>query len=189
MFIGSCLAILIVLLLTVAFISLCFNKKKKARMGLENHKKIFIETKVQENKEFHNDSKQVQAKQNLSPTYINFRSEPLNKTLKSESTLIRSESSLSSSTASTSSIDISPLMGLKKQQKSSYSSNLSRPKAALNKTVPFNVTSRHINSVDSDSNCSSQRNSQDIILVESYDNGILSPKSYLSMPSIQSFPR
>lgn len=67
-------------------------------------------------------------------------------------------------------------MGLKVQQRTPPKKP-PRPKAALNKTAPIKTQI-----LDSDSS-----GTQDTIF--SADGGIISPKSYLSMPSVKSFPR
>lgn len=195
LFIGSSLAILFILLLAVAFLSLCINKRKRARMGAENRQQVFAETSGQDNLGYEGsherDKKATQQKgKKLSPTYINFKTEPSNQTLRSGIILNRPESSLSSSTTSGSSLDISPLMGLNKQQRNSYHKQL-RPKAAVNKTAPLGVLRHHRKHMsDSDSSTTtSRRNSPDTIIVGNYDPGVVSPKSYLSMPSVKSFPR
>lgn len=81
-----------------------------------------------------------------------------------------------------SSLDISPLMGLKVQR--TPPKKPPRPRAALNKTVPMNFRSEQL--LESDS---SSGGTQDTVFVENSDPGVMSPKSYLSMPSVKSFPR
>lgn len=86
----------------------------------------------------------------------------------------------------TTSLDISPLMGLKKQR--TPPRKPPRPKAATNKTVPINVKRFPPEVFDSDSS-SSVKESPEAIYPGNYDPGVVSPKSYLSMPSVKSFPR
>ncbi|XP_017772514.1 PREDICTED: uncharacterized protein LOC108559681 isoform X2 [Nicrophorus vespilloides] len=118
--------------------------------------------------------------QNPSPTYINFRSQPSNDTLHSDNNSNRTGSVTSSASSGSSTIDISPLMKIEKQRNATKKHV--RPKAAINKTVPMLPKQ----SLDTDSNGSQ---SQDTIYINNYDPGVVSPKSYLSMPSIKSFPR
>lgn len=61
-----------------------------------------------------------------------------------------------------------------------------RPKAALNKTLLLQGPKIKDGGFDSDSD---QRDSPDTIVIGKHDPGIVSPKSYLSMPSVKSFPR
>lgn len=76
-------------------------------------------------------------------------------------------------------------MGLHNQQRgSSKKTTKSRP--VSNKTIPLMPEENRNFVVDSDS---SSRDSPDTIYVGRYNNGITSPKSYLSMPSVKSFPR
>lgn len=64
---------------------------------------------------------------------------------------------------------------------------ISRPKAtATNKTAPLQHVKSTDFTLDSDSD---QRDSPDTIIVGKHDPGVVSPKSYLSMPSVKSFPR
>lgn len=69
-------------------------------------------------------------------------------------------------------------MGLKVQQRTPPKKP-PRPKAAINKTVPIKGQP-----LDSDSS-----GTQDTVFLDNSDGGIMSPKSYLSMPSVKSFPR
>ncbi|CAH0560395.1 unnamed protein product [Brassicogethes aeneus] len=169
--IGVSIIALLVFLLFVAFCTLAFAKKKRApsTTGIENRQHVFERGVGHENKAFVTETKEE------SPTYIDFRKNLKNK-LDS-----RSESSL---TSSSSSLDISPLMGLKKQ---SPPKKPPRPRAAaINKTVPLNMKSISKEIFDSDS---SRNDSPDTIFIGNYDPGVMSPKSYLSMPSVKSFPR
>lgn len=59
-----------------------------------------------------------------------------------------------------------------------------RPKAAINKTAPLKTKHEHV-MLDSDSSTGTP----DTALIENFDPGVVSPKSYLSMPSVKSFPR
>lgn len=63
-----------------------------------------------------------------------------------------------------------------------------RPKAATNKTAPMNLRRIPPEVFDSDSSFS-RKESPDGVFLENYDPGVISPKSYLSMPSVKSFPR
>lgn len=54
-----------------------------------------------------------------------------------------------------------------------------RPKAAINKTVPMTEQLVHTDS----------SSTQETVYIENFDGAIMSPKSYLSMPSVKSFPR
>uniref|UniRef100_A0A1Y1LJ67 Uncharacterized protein n=4 Tax=Photinus pyralis TaxID=7054 RepID=A0A1Y1LJ67_PHOPY len=118
-----------------------------------------------------------------SPTYINFRTHSSNATLRS-GVIVSRPSSTSSSSLSGASLDISPLMSLKKQSTPPKALNAARPKAALNKTVPAQA------SIDSDSGSEASRGDSKIaIKYKNVDPGVISPKSYLSMPSVKSFPR
>lgn len=68
--------------------------------------------------------------------------------------------------------------------------SIARPKAALNKTAPMVQEHKITTALDSDSSSDkTEKNSIDTILIKTYDPGIMSPKSYLSMPSVKSFPR
>lgn len=76
-----------------------------------------------------------------------------------------------------------------KKQRSPPKKNL-RPKGATNKTVPLNVKRYNPHLADSDtSSDGTRRNSPDGLLMDNGDSSIVSPKSYLSMPSVKSFPR
>jgi hypothetical protein len=71
-------------------------------------------------------------------------------------------------------------MGLKKQR--TPPKKPPRPKAAVNmKRIAPEL-------FDSDSSAS-KRDSPDTIFAGNYDPGVVSPKSYLSMPSVKAFPR
>lgn len=80
-------------------------------------------------------------------------------------------------------------MGLQNQQRKSLKKP-PRAKAILNKTTPLDINKRQLSLADSDTSTSStRRNSPDTIYITQYDPGVVSPKSYLSMPSVKSFPR
>ncbi|XP_044254023.1 uncharacterized protein LOC123004699 isoform X2 [Tribolium madens] len=162
-FIGVSIVALLAILLVVAFLTLALTKRKKRpSSGMENRRQIFERGAINE------------PKPDQSPTYINFRNQPSNQTLRSVSAT-RPRSSISSSSASSTSLDISPLMALKKQR---TPPKPPRPKAATNlKRIAPEL-------LDSDSN-GSKRESPETI----YDPGVVSPKSYLSMPSVKAFPR
>lgn len=63
-----------------------------------------------------------------------------------------------------------------------------RPRAALNKTVPLN-TIRQLPPEVFDSDSSTSRKDESPDFGQNTDPGVMSPKSYLSMPSVKSFPR
>ncbi|KAJ8926390.1 hypothetical protein NQ314_021174 [Rhamnusium bicolor] len=78
-------------------------------------------------------------------------------------------------------------MGLKKKHRTPPKKP-PRPRAAINKTAPINLRRMPPEVFDSDSSCS-RKGSPDTIFIGNYDPGVVSPKSYLSMPSVKSFPR
>lgn len=88
---------------------------------------------------------------------------------------------------SSGSLDISPLMILNKKRRTPPKKP-PRPKAATNKTAPINLRRIPPEVFDSDSSIS-RKESPDAVFLENYDPGVVSPKSYLSMPSVKSFPR
>ncbi|KAI4462882.1 hypothetical protein MML48_4g00001885 [Holotrichia oblita] len=194
LFIGSSLAILFILLLAVAFLSLCITKKKKkANLGTENRRQIFEHRSYQDKDAFIPD-KNADRKQykefigDESPTYINFRAQTSNETLRSVDISRLSQSSFASTTTSSSSLDISPLMRAKKQR--SPPKKALRPKGATNKTVPLNISHYRTHMADSDtSSDGTRKTSPDGLLLDNMDGSVVSPKSYLSMPSVKSFPR
>ncbi|KAK4887701.1 hypothetical protein RN001_003972 [Aquatica leii] len=192
-FIGVALSILFVLLLLVAFVTLAVNKRNRSPMGTSNKQQIFHQDVGvgHTNKAFDTNDNNIDKTREQSPTYINFRTQPSNETLRSGITMTRPKST-SSSSFSASSLDISPLMGLNKKDQRSPPRKLifPRPKAALNKTAPVKPPRRNSLVFDSDSSCeNSRRNSNDTVLIKNYDPGVVSPMSYLSMPSVKSFPR
>lgn len=104
LFIGSSLAALFILLLAVAFLSLCITKKKKkANLGTENRRQIFEPRPQKDNDAFIPD-KTTYRKQykefidDESPTYINFRAQTSNETLRSVDISRLSQSSFASTT-------------------------------------------------------------------------------------------
>ncbi|XP_060531947.1 uncharacterized protein LOC132705394 [Cylas formicarius] len=179
-FIGFSLLGLLVLLLVLAFLILGFTKRKRVQQpqnpATDNRRHVFERGVGHENKGLVRDDEK---RGGDSPTYVNYGD-------KHEVAVeVRARSSFSSS--SSSSLDISPLMTLGKKHRVPPKKP-PRPKAALNKTVPLNVTAvRKLppEVFDSDSG-SSRKDSPDTAFTE-YD--VLSPKSYLSMPSVKSFPR
>ncbi|KAF5305934.1 hypothetical protein FQR65_LT07545 [Abscondita terminalis] len=195
LFIGVALSILFVLLLLVAFITLALNKRKRTPiLGVSNKQQIFHKDVGvgHTNKAFDTNDNSIEKTKQQSPTYINFRTQPSNDTLRSGINLTRPKSTSSSSSFSASSLDISPLMSLNKRKQRSppRKLNFPRPKAALNKTAPVKPPRRNSLVFDSDSSCeNSRRNSNDTIVIKNYDPGIVSPMSYLSMPSVKAFPR
>ncbi|KAF5304567.1 hypothetical protein FQA39_LY09618 [Lamprigera yunnana] len=190
-FIGVALTILFVLLLFVAFITLAMNKRKR----IPNQQMFRQDVGAgQTNKAFDANENRIEKGGNRSPTYINFRTQPSNETLRSGIVLTRpkSRSSSSSSSFSTTSVDLSPIMivNTKDQRSPLRKLNPPRPKAALNKTAPVKQPRKSNLVFESDSSCeNSRRNSNDAVLIKNIDPGIMSPKSYLSMPSVKSFPR
>ncbi|CAH1973441.1 unnamed protein product [Acanthoscelides obtectus] len=185
MFIGISILAFLIMLLIIAFVTLGCTKRKRvaspAGMATQNKQQAFAKEAGVENKAFVSEPGKAE-----SPTYIRFKNE--NSTLTKSAGESRAHSSVSSTSSSSTSLDISPLMHLKKKIpfKKSY-----RPKAAINKTVPatLSIGSRPAEIFDSDSS-SSRRDSPDtIFLAGNYDPGVVSPKSYLSMPSIKSFPK
>ncbi|XP_031341169.1 uncharacterized protein LOC116169264 isoform X2 [Photinus pyralis] len=182
-FIGVALSILLVLLLLVAFLTLAMNKRNPAQMP--NKSDMFQQNVAigQTNEAFIQNDTDTSKRLEQSPTYINFRTHSSNATLRS-GVIVSRPSSTSSSSLSGASLDISPLMSLKKQSTPPKALNAARPKAALNKTVPAQA------SIDSDSGSEASRGDSKIaIKYKNVDPGVISPKSYLSMPSVKSFPR
>lgn len=103
LFIGTSLAALFIMLLLVAFLSLCINKRKRTKMGMENRQQVFDEGTARDNMGYEagpeKEKRQPEKGRRLSPTYINFKTEPSNQTLRSGIILSsRPDSSLSSST-------------------------------------------------------------------------------------------
>lgn len=83
-------------------------------------------------------------------------------------------------------------MSLKKRQQTPpRRTTVARPKAALNKTTPLQHERSTSLVLESDSSSSGKpkKDSSDTILIKNYDPGVVSPKSYLSMPSVKAFPR
>ncbi|ERL93800.1 hypothetical protein D910_11086 [Dendroctonus ponderosae] len=114
-----------------------------------------------------------------SPTYINFADQHVT------AVVLRPQSSFSGT--SSSSLDISPLMNIETKHKPPPKKP-PRPRAALNKTVPVNTTRQLPQEVfDSDSSLSRKDESPEF--APNMDPGVMSPKSFLSMPSVKSFPR
>ncbi|RZB40172.1 uncharacterized protein BDFB_005771, partial [Asbolus verrucosus] len=181
-FIGVSIVALIIILLVVAFLTLALTKRKKtpASAGIDNRRQIFERGVggVDNNAFVHHETKPERSDQ--SPTYINFRNQPSNQTVRSGISVNRPPSSISSTSSSSTSLDISPLMDMKKQR--TPPKKPPRPKAAVNiKRIAPEL-------FDSDSS-GSKRDSPDTIFVGNYDPGVVSPKSYLSMPSVKAFPR
>ncbi|XP_074038328.1 uncharacterized protein isoform X2 [Leptinotarsa decemlineata] len=186
MFIGVSIVGLIVFLLVVAFFILGCTKKKKvstptSSRGIENRQHIFERGAGHENKGYTEEDTRRR-----SPTYIDFKNENTTMT-RSVAVVARPGSSISSMSSSSSSLDISPLMNIKKHHRSPPKKP-SRTRPALNKTDPMNFRRMPPEVFDSDGS-SSRKESPDAMLVGNYDPGVVSPKSYLSMPSVKSFPR
>lgn len=85
---------------------------------------------------------------------------------------------------SSTSIDISPMLNIKKTPRKKPL----RPRAAYNKTSPVVLAQIPQEIFDSDTS-SSRKDSPDTVFLGHYDPGVMSPKSYLSMPSVKAFPR
>lgn len=186
LFIGSSLVVLFLLLLAVAFITLCFTKRNKSRMGLENRRQIFNHKNGNDNAAFIPETVKTRHEKTPTnyhtPTYINFREHPSNETLISG--IPRPRSSSSSASITSSSLSLSPLMAVRSPPKRSL-----RSKGIANKTAPMHVHKKHLIDSDSSSEGVGHRSSQDTVCIENFDPGVVSPKSYLSMPSVKAFPR
>ncbi|KAJ8949709.1 hypothetical protein NQ318_013578 [Aromia moschata] len=187
LFIGVSIIGFLIFLLVVAFLTLGLTKRKRIptpiNVGVDNRRQIFEREGVQENKGFSHDEN---SRRRQSSTYVNFKNE--NSTLtRSVIASSRPESSISSTSSSSRSLDISPLMGMKKKQRTPPKKP-PRPRAAINKTAPINLRGMPPEVLDSDSSYS-RKGSPDTALTENYDPGVISPKSYLSMPSVKAFPR
>ncbi|XP_072383378.1 uncharacterized protein [Diabrotica undecimpunctata] len=182
LFIGVSIVAFLVFLLILAFILGCAKKRKvgsPTNVGIENRQHIFERGVGQDNKGFTIDSQRRD-----SPTYVKYNND--NSTLlRNVSTVARPESSISSVSTSSGSLDISPLMAVKKHRRTPPKKP-PRPRAALNRTVPIEVRRFPSELFDSDS---SRKESPDTIYGGNMDPGVVSPKSYLSMPSVKSFPR
>ncbi|XP_050299309.1 uncharacterized protein LOC126738160 isoform X2 [Anthonomus grandis grandis] len=186
--IGVSIIGVLLILLVLAFLSLGFAKKSTGRQpsntGLEN-RHIFERSVGNENKGLVQDEESVseclRSRENSS-TYIHFGNQHM------ASVVLRPQSSLSAASSSSSSLDISPLMNLNKKHKTPRKKP-SRPRAALNKTVPLNTTIRQLPSEIFDSDSSTSRKDESPEIQENLDPGVMSPKSFLSMPSVKSFPR
>ncbi|XP_018563780.1 uncharacterized protein LOC108905425 isoform X2 [Anoplophora glabripennis] len=187
-FIGVSIIGLLIFLLVVAFLTLGLTKRKRVGTpvdaGTDNRRHIF-ERGVGQDRGLVRDEQKVRAKAD-SPTYINFKND--NSTLtRSVVATSRPESSISSTSSSSGSLDISPLMVLNKKRRTPPKKP-PRPKGAINKTAPINLRKIPPEVFDSDSSVS-RKESPDAVFLENYDPGVISPKSYLSMPSVKSFPR
>ncbi|XP_045479793.1 uncharacterized protein LOC123684544 isoform X2 [Harmonia axyridis] len=183
--IGGSIISLLVLLLLVAFLTLgCTKSKRSQQAGIDNRRQIFERSVEEPDTGRQKSNSFVRKRAEQSPTYINFQNQASTESLRSGLSA-KSAAYLSPSTSSSTSLDISPLMTVRKK---TPPKKPPRPRAALNKTVPVNAVKIPQDVYDSDSN-PSRRNSVDTIFVENNDPGVASPKSYLSMPSIKSFPR
>ncbi|KAL3267108.1 hypothetical protein HHI36_011248 [Cryptolaemus montrouzieri] len=184
-FIGVSILSLLVLLLLVAFLTLGCTKRKRSSAGIENRRQIFERGVEEVNRAVtKTDGGAIRKRSEPSPTYVNFQNQPSTDSIRSALSN-KSAAYLSPSTSSSSSLDISPLMKMKKP---TPPKKPPRPRAALNKTVPINIVKIPQDLYDSESN-ESRRNSGDTIFIGNFDPGVASPKSYLSMPSVKSFPR
>lgn len=85
---------------------------------------------------------------------------------------------------SSSDVNISPLMTVGKKFRTTPNKP-PRPKAAISKLHAFASRKVLKELLDSDSSLSQQESPDRA----NYDPGVVSPKSYLSMPSVKSFPR
>lgn len=181
LFIGVFILAFLVSLLILAFILGCKKKKKigtPTNVGIENRQHIFERGAGHDNKGY---TKEGERKD--SPTYIKYEAgSTLPRTV---TTVGRPASSISSVSTSSGSLDISPLMAIKKHRRTPPKKP-PRPRAALNRTVPMEVQRFPPEVFDSDS---SRKESPDTTYGGNFDPGVVSPKSYLSMPSVKSFPR
>ncbi|KAG5866724.1 hypothetical protein JTB14_000537 [Gonioctena quinquepunctata] len=182
MFIGISIVGFLVFLLVLAFLLLGCKKKKRVStpisQGTENRQHIFERGVGHDNKAY-----ELDENRRVSPTYINYKRE--NSTARNVAVAARPGSSISSTSSSSVSLDISPLMHVKKHHRTPPKKP-PRPRAALNKTAPMNMRRMPLEVFDSDGS-SSRKESP--VFIENYDPGVMSPKSYLSMPSVKSFPR
>ncbi|XP_066146988.1 uncharacterized protein [Euwallacea fornicatus] len=183
--IGISIIGVLLILLILAFLLLGVGKKKRPIEGrplaVENKKHIFERGVGVENKGLVRDDETLSESnqaEGTSPTYIHFGEQHVT------SVVLRPQSSFSP-TSSSSSLDISPLMSLGKKRKSTPKKKLSRPRAAINKTVPV----RHLPPEVLDSDSGSSRKDESPDYGDNFDPGVMSPKSFLSMPSVKSFPR
>ncbi|CAG9864711.1 unnamed protein product [Phyllotreta striolata] len=171
LFIGVSIVAFLIFLLILAFILGCTKKKKVGTptgMGVENRQSVFERGAGHDNKAFSRDTARRD-----SPTYVKYEG-----TSTLPRTVGRPASSISSVSTSSGSLDISPLMVVKKHPPKKPP----RPRAALNRTVPVEVQRLPPEIFDSDS---SRKESPDTAC----EGNIASPGSYLSMPSVRSFPR
>ncbi|XP_018330536.1 uncharacterized protein LOC108740646 [Agrilus planipennis] len=203
LFIGAALSILFLLLLLATLLTLSFSKKKKTGLGSANRRQVFEHGTVgreSDNKSFvvsEADKRGIANEgRKLSSSYVNYKDEAtLTKTFKSTGSMTSRPNSCSTSTVSSSdsSLDISPLVVAQKKLKMQMNKiNVSRPKGAYNRTAPFDEHVVRSNSTDSsDTTDFSTRDSVDTVLAGTggQESAILSAKSYLSMPSVKSFPR
>ncbi|XP_030766460.1 uncharacterized protein LOC115890385 [Sitophilus oryzae] len=186
--IGASIMGILLLLLVLAFLILGFAKRnvtspKTSALGIDNRRHIFERGVGPENKGLVQDGDSITQERNKdSPTYINFDNQHTNAGL-----VLRVASSASVTSSSSSSLDISPLMSLSKKRKTPRKPT--RPRAALNKTVPLNMSMRKFPPEVFDSDSGTSRKDESPDFEENMDPGVMSPKSYLSMPSVRSFPR
>nr|CAH7716866.1 unnamed protein product [Callosobruchus chinensis] len=184
-FIGISILAFLVMLLVVAFTTLgCTKWKRMASavgMGTDNKQQSFAKDRGLENKAFVDETGKA-----AYPTDINFKNESF--TLSKSADVFRTSGSVTSTSSSSTSLDISPLMHSKSRPpfRKAY-----RPRAAINKTMPadLNFGEHPVDIFDSDSSSSRRDISDTTFHARDYDPGVVSPKSYLSMPSIKSFPR
>nr|CAI5863774.1 unnamed protein product [Callosobruchus analis] len=183
-FIGISILALLVMLLIVAFTTLgCTRWKRMASavgMGTENKQQSFAKDHGLQNKAFVDETGKAEY-----PTDIKFKNESAGGFRAPGS--ITSTSSRIMLRVSSTSLDISPLMHTKKKTpfRKPY-----RPRAAINKTMPAAlIGERPTDIFDSDSSSSRRDISDTTFHVGDFDPGVVSPKSYLSMPSVKSFPR
>ncbi|KAH1019418.1 hypothetical protein HUJ04_009243 [Dendroctonus ponderosae] len=185
--IGVSIIGLLLILLILAFLLLGFTKKKRLpqpNVGIENRRHIFERAVGNENKGLVQDeetaSERQQGREN-SPTYINFADQHVT------AVVLRPQSSFSGTSSSSSSLDISPLMNIETKHKPPPKKP-PRSRAAMNKTVPVNTT-RQLPPEVFDSDSSLSRKDESPEFAPNMDPGVMSPKSFLSMPSVKSFPR
>ncbi|XP_076252791.1 uncharacterized protein LOC143191505 isoform X1 [Rhynchophorus ferrugineus] len=187
--IGVSIMGVLIVLLVLAFLILGFTKKKATSpssggLGVDNKRHIFERSGSHENKGLVQDEDTPgQERREGTPTYINFEKSSNVAGVVS----VRPGSSASVTSSSSSSLDISPLMSLSKKRKTPK--KVCRPRAAMNKTVPLNAAIRRLPPEVFDSDSSTSRKDESPDFTHNLDPGVISPKSYLSMPSVKSFPR
>ncbi|CAG9768533.1 unnamed protein product [Ceutorhynchus assimilis] len=161
--IGGTIIGVLVVLLVLAFVILGAAKKRRPQdqqvVGAENRRHVFERGAGYENKGLVQD----EAFTSPSPTYLHFGDR--------HQVVLRPQSSLSSSTNSSLEISLSR-------------KPLKRPRAAQNKTVPLRLPVDVFDSSESDVSRKKEEK-----FLGNFETAVVSPKSFLSMPSVKSFPR